>query len=65
MRGPENRPAHGARSVRFVLRCNRETAIRPRRSGAFRKRCAADRRFAVATARKSHARALHARTEKP
>eukprot|EP00974_Lingulodinium_polyedra_P046809 4486154-Lingulodinium_polyedra.AAC.1 len=55
-------------SVRFALRCNRVSAIRPRRSAPFRERCAAtwsNQRFELATTSESHTRAPHARTEKP
>eukprot|EP00974_Lingulodinium_polyedra_P046569 4462552-Lingulodinium_polyedra.AAC.1 len=47
--------------------CGNETSIRPRRSAAFVKCCAMtwpNRHVAATTARKPHARALHARTEK-
>eukprot|EP00974_Lingulodinium_polyedra_P075885 7349315-Lingulodinium_polyedra.AAC.1 len=53
------------RAVRGTSRRNGETLIRSRQRVPFRQRCAMMRskqRFAVATARKSHARVLHAPT---
>eukprot|EP00974_Lingulodinium_polyedra_P133125 11224456-Lingulodinium_polyedra.AAC.1 len=53
-------------NVRRANRCGRETSIQPHHCATFQRRCAmtrSKRRFAVATARKPHARALHARPE--
>eukprot|EP00974_Lingulodinium_polyedra_P100140 9700194-Lingulodinium_polyedra.AAC.1 len=51
-------------NVRFASRCANETLAQPRHCATSAKRCAmmrSNRRFAGATARKLHARALHAR----
>eukprot|EP00974_Lingulodinium_polyedra_P096249 9330917-Lingulodinium_polyedra.AAC.1 len=53
-------------NVRCASRRGRETSIRPHHCATFRERCAmtrSTRHFAVTTARKPHARALHARTD--
>eukprot|EP00974_Lingulodinium_polyedra_P037626 3608978-Lingulodinium_polyedra.AAC.1 len=53
-------------SVWFANRCGNGTATQPRHSATFHRNCArtrSNRRFAAAaTAHKSHARAIHART---